>query len=89
MILDGILVLLVVEFLSIAWLLARWGMRSWTLPFLLYLVSGAGLVAALRLHVAGAELPAVAAALQVSLVAHVATLWWLARRAAPGARPRG
>lgn len=73
--LDLVLIGIAAEFALIAYLLVRSGYRPWAGPVLWFLISGALLMWAVRLALAGDGHPLIGAALALSLVTHLACLW--------------
>jgi len=71
---DAILVAVALEFAALCALLWRAGAQRLVLPLLLYLASGAFLLAALRAAIASPTSEGIAAALLASLLAHAASL---------------
>lgn len=81
---DAILVGVAIELGALSMMLARASAARWIGPLLLYLASGAFLLIALRVALAGSDPAWIALALLASLLAHGASLWSL-RRALFGA----
>lgn len=74
------------EFLLLAWLLLRAGARSWILPAFWFLASGALLMGALRLALAGSSGGVIALPLLGSLVTHLLLIhaaWQRIKKARP------
>lgn len=74
------------EFLLIAWLLRRAGAQAWIAPAFWFLASGALLMGALRLAIAGSGGGLIALPLLGSLVTHLLTLnsaWRPIKKARP------
>jgi len=77
---DAIIGLVVLEFLALRWLLVRASAGRLVAPLLLFLASGAFLLAALRAALADAASPWVASFLLAAFVTHAACLVQLPRR---------
>ncbi len=72
---DLVLLGVAIEFVGVAYLLARSGQKPWAWPLMWFLISGALLMAAVRSAISEAPDVVVGGVLFVSLVTHLACLW--------------